>query len=289
MIYVFVGPTASGKSSCALYLAKKYHGIIINGDAFQVYKGMDIGTAKPSLDERKEVPHYLYDILCPDQNFSIFDYQKLLRKTLDEHLDELIFLVGGSGLYLKSALYDFTFEESSSYDMSNYASLSNEELYEELKRIDEKASLKIHPNNRRRVLRALEILLSTGKKKSEIEDSQEHKLLYDAIFIGFHVDKEILYEKINNRVDQMIENGLFNEVNQLLSIYPSSLKAFQAIGYKQIMEGFKENKAQEEIIEDIKKATRKYAKRQMTYFNHQLPVHWVNNLNEVESMLKKGA
>ena len=285
MIFALVGPTASGKSSLALKLASINKAIIINGDAFQVYKQMNIGTAKPSQEERKIVPHFLYDILDVKEDFSIFDYQKLLRKTLDEHQDELIFIVGGSGLYLKSALYDFTLEEQSNYDMSIYDSYSNEKLYELLKEIDFEASQKIHINNRRRILRALEINLSTGKKKSDIENAQEHKLLYDVTFISLDMDKEVIYSRINKRVDQMVKDGLFKEVNDLISKYPSSLKAFQAIGYKEIIKGQKENKSQEEIIDDIKKATRNYAKRQLTYFKHQLEVLWFKNSEDIEKYI----
>lgn len=289
MIYALVGPTASGKSSLAIYLALKYKGIIINGDAFQVYKGMDIGTAKPSLEERKLVPHYLYDILDVNQEFSIYEYQKLLRKTLDEHKDELIFIVGGSGLYLKSSLYDFTLSCENKFDMKEYDSYSNEQLYELLKEVDYESSLKIHQNNRRRVLRALEINFSTGLKKSDIEKNQEHKLLYDVSFLSLDINRDLMYERINKRVDEMVSNGLFREVNDLLSKYPSSLKSFQAIGYKQIINGLKENKSEEEIIEEIKKVTRNYAKRQMTYFKHQLPVIWCKTKEEIEEyILKKG-
>lgn len=289
MIYALVGPTASGKSSLAIYLALKYKGIIINGDAFQVYKGMDIGTAKPSLEERKLVPHYLYDILDVNQEFSIYEYQKLLRKTLDEHKDELIFIVGGSGLYLKSSLYDFTLSCENKFDMKEYDSYSNEQLYELLKEVDYESSLKIHQNNRRRVLRALEINFSTGLKKSDIEKNQEHKLLYDVSFLSLDINRDLMYERINKRVDEMVSTGLFREVNDLLSKYPSSLKSFQAIGYKQIINGLKENKSEEEIIEEIKKVTRNYAKRQMTYFKHQLPVIWCKTKEEIEEyILKKG-
>ncbi len=287
MIIVLVGPTASGKSSLGLFLAKKYHGIIVNGDAFQVYKEMEIGTAKPNKKQREEVEHYLYDILNPDENFSIFDYQKKLRETLEEHKDKMVFLIGGSGLYLKAGLYDYTLEEQSFCDMKKYDTYDNSRLYEELKKIDEEASKKIHPNNRRRVLRALEIVLSTGKKKSEIESAQEHKLLYDALFLGIEMEKEALYEKIDQRVEQMFSEGLVEETKTLIKKYSVSCKAFQAIGYKQIILGKNQGWSEEKIKEEIKKATKQYSKRQMTYFRNQLDVHWVHSFQEAETYIEQ--
>lgn len=286
MIYVIVGPTASGKSTLAINLAKKFNGIVVNGDAFQVYKGMDVGTAKPSVEELSEVPHYLFDIFEPTHEFSIFEYQGLLRKTLEEHKDKNIFVVGGSGLYLKSAFYDFSLEKDSSYDMKEFENKTDDELYEYLKSIDEEATLKIHKNNRKRVLRAIEIYLSTGKKKSDIEKVQEHKPIYDVMFIGVNTPREILYDKINARVNQMISLGLFDEVLSLMEDYPHDLKAFQAIGYKEIINGVNNNISRDDIIDEIKKSTRHYAKRQLTYFNHQLDVKWVNSEEEAVRLVK---
>lgn len=286
MIYVIVGPTASGKSTLAINLAKKFNGIVINGDAFQVYKGMDVGTAKPTLEELSEVPHYLFDIFEPTHEFSIFEYQKLLRKTLEEHKDEKIFVVGGSGLYLKSAFYDFSLEENSSYDMKEFESKSDDELYDYLLSIDSEAAKKIHKNNRKRVLRAIEIYLSTGKKKSDIEKAQLHKPIYDVMFIGLHTPREVLYDKINARVNQMISLGLFDEVMELMEVYPHDLKSFQAIGYKEIIKGINNNSSREDIIEEIKKSTRHYAKRQLTYFAHQFNVLWINNEDEAIRLIK---
>lgn len=286
MIYVIVGPTASGKSTLAINLAKKFNGIVVNGDAFQVYKGMDVGTAKPSVEELSEVPHYLFDIFEPTHEFSIFEYQGLLRKTLEEHKDKNIFVVGGSGLYLKSAFYDFSLEKDSSYDMKEFENKTDDELYEYLKEIDEEATLKIHKNNRKRVLRAIEIYLSTGKKKSDIEKVQEHKPIYDVMFIGVNTPREILYDKINARVNQMISLGLFDEVLSLMEDYPHDLKAFQAIGYKEIINGVNNNISRDDIIDEIKKSTRHYAKRQLTYFNHQLDVKWVNSEEEAVRLVK---
>ncbi len=286
MIYVIVGPTASGKSTLAINLAKKFNGIVVNGDAFQVYEGMDIGTAKPTREELSEIPHHLFDIFKPTHEFSIFEYQKLLRETLEKYKDNNIFVVGGSGLYLKSAFYDYNLLENSSSNMDEFNSKSDDELYDYLFSIDSETAEKIHKNNRKRVLRAIEIYLSTGKKKSDIEKEQMHKPIYDVIFIGINTPRNILYDKINARVNQMISLGLFDEVNDLMEKYPHDLKAFQAIGYKEIINGIHNNKSRDEIIEDIKKSTRHYAKRQLTFFNHQLDVNWVNNEDEAISLIK---
>ena len=280
MIIALVGPTGVGKSSLAIKIAKKTNGCIVNCDAFQIYKYMDIGTAKPSLLERSIVEHYLFDFVEPDQNYSVYDYQVNLRKTLDEleKKHRQIILVGGTGLYLKAGLFDFSLkQEESKVDLSKYLSMTNLELHQELEKIDFEESKKIHPNNRKRVLRAIEIYLSHGEKKSEIIASQEHKLLYDVTFVGLTKSRESLYRLINKRVDQMFERGLVDEVKDLMNRYDTSLRAFQAIGYKELIEGLSNNQDLEEIKDLIKRNSRRYAKRQYTYFNHQLDVNWFEN------------
>lgn len=291
MIFVIVGPTGVGKSSLALEYAKKHNAYIVNGDAFQCYKEMNIGTAKPSIEERSILPHYLFDIATVDIPYTIFEYQRDLRNTLDHLLKENkdIVIVGGSGLYLKSALYDFTLNEQKiSIDMSKYDSFTNEELYEELKRYDEPAAVDIHPNNRKRVLRAIEIYLESGKRKSDIIAEQEHKLLYDVKFIGLSREsRDELYSLIDKRVLKMFEEGLLDEVKSLIDRHDSSLRAFQAIGYKEIIEGLKNNESLDNIISLIQKNTRNYAKRQYTYFRNQLPVNWFNSKQEAYNFMEE--
>lgn len=283
MIFVIVGPTGVGKSSLSVEYALKYDALVVNGDAFQCYREMNIGTAKPSLEERSVVPHYLFDITSVENNYTIFDYQRDLRETLDKllPLNKDIIIVGGSGLYLKSSLYDFTLNEvHSSVDMSQFDGLSNEELHKKLEEIDYEESKKIHFNNRKRVLRAIQIFLESGEKKSSIISKQEHKLLYDVEFIGLSKEsRDELYSLIDKRVDKMVSDGLVDEVKDLMNRFDVSLRAFQAIGYKELMEGLdKENI--DDIISLIKKKTRNYAKRQYTYFNNQLPVKWFNTCDD---------
>lgn len=283
MIIVIAGPTCSGKSSLAIKLAQVLNAEIINGDAFQVYKYFDIGTAKPTLKERALVPHHLFDFVDPNTNFNVKDYQELARKTIAdlENKKKNIIIVGGTGLYQKATLYDFSFDDEDNHaDMSDLVSLTNEELYEELKKIDEESTKTIHVNNRKRVLRAIEIYRLHGKTKTSIIDSQEHKLLYDVMFIGLNVEREKLYNDINNRVDEMIKNGLVEEVTNLKSKYPASIHAFQAIGYKELLAYLDHKLTLNEAIELIKKNSRNYAKRQMTYFKNQLPMKWFDNVDK---------
>lgn len=283
MIICIVGPTGVGKSKLALALAKKVNGEIINGDAFQIYKEMDIGTAKPTLKERQEVPHHLFDYVDPTYSFSVFDYQQTLRNKIKE-LEERnvpIIVCGGTGLYLKASFYDFNLnKQESSIDMSEYEKMSNEELYEILKKVDFEETKVIHMNNRKRVLRAIQIYLETGKPKSEQIKEQEHKPIYDVTFIGLTREREELYSLINTRVDLMFKEGLLEEVVGLMGKYPHDLRAFQAIGYKEIIEGRKNEASLEEMKELIKKNSRNYAKRQFTYFNNQLTVNWFEKVED---------
>lgn len=292
MIFVIVGPTGVGKSRLSIEYAQKKGAFIVNGDAFQCYKEMNIGTAKPTLEERNKAPHHLFDIASVENTYTIYDYQRDLRNKLDElsKYNKDIIIVGGSGLYLKSSLYDFTLNENvSPVDMSLYDNLTNEELHKVLESIDLEESKKIHFNNRKRVLRAIQIYLESGQKKSDIIKNQEHKLLYDVEFIGLtKTSREELYSLIDKRVDKMIEDGLIDEVKELMKKYPSSLRAFQAIGYKELMSNI-DSEDLSETISLIKQKTRNYAKRQYTYFNNQLPVKWFDTYEEALSyMLGRG-
>src|SRR5574344_897799 len=274
MIIVIGGQTATGKSELGISLAKEVGGVIINGDAYQIYTDFNIGTAKPSKEEREEVPHLLYDYLSPLTPFSIADYQKLLRSTIEKILkdNKIPIIVGGSGLYIKSALYDYEFSPTEQ-EYPELEKLSNQELFDMLKKMDEKESNKIHINNRKRLIRAITICRNINGKKSELVENQKHLPIFkDTYFIGLEMDREELYQKINNRVDLMIKEGLEKEVEELKKKYPTSIQAFQAIGYKE----FLNISNREEAIEVIKKNSRNYAKRQMTFFKNQFDMHWFN-------------
>lgn len=272
MIYVIIGPTGSGKTEVAIRLADILKAPIINGDAFQIYQEMNIGTAKISSDDPNYKKHYLLDICSPEKTYSVKDYQDDFRKTLSllNKTYNNIIVCGGTGLYIKAALYDYVFNEEIPFDMCQFSSKNDEELYKELLSLDKESALKIHPHNRKRVLRALSIALTQDKNKSEIEAEQKHHLIYDdVVFLMIDTPRDILYENINKRVDKMFANGLIKEVEYLFNKYNLSLTAKAAIGYKEVITYLDKQISLEECIELIKKRSRNYAKRQFTFFNHQ--------------------
>lgn len=283
MIICIVGPTGVGKSALAIEVAKTVHGEIINGDAFQIYKDMNIGTAKPSEMEMKSVPHHLFSFVNPDQDYSAFNYQVDARNKIAElsKRNVPIIIVGGTGMYLKAALFDFDLElQEQKVDMSEYECLNNEELYEKLSKIDPIEASKIHMNNRKRVLRAIEIYLMRGEKKSALIERQHHQPIYDVCFVGLEVERQKLYQDIDRRVDNMIEKGLEKEVQMLVAKYGSNHKAFQAIGYKDFIIGNENNESTALIVEHIKHKSHAYARRQYTYFKNQFIVNWFSSKKE---------
>lgn len=287
MIIVITGPTCLGKSDTALAIAKKINAEIINGDAFQCYKEMEIGVAKPPKEYLKEVPHHLYSFVDVDHDYSIAEYQINLRNKIDELLSKgkSIIIVGGSGLYIRSALYDYDFKENKKVDMSKYEAMDNRTLHDELRKIDPKQAEIIHMNNRKRVLRAIEIYLSSGETKSSLVDKQEHKPIYDVKFFVRKIDRDELYSRINKRVDLMYEMGLENEVKNLYKKYGNRPHALQAIGYKEIIAALEGEYSLEDAKEIIKKNSRNYAKRQLTFVRHQFPVtYYKDNQDLLEKM-----
>jgi len=263
MIICVVGPTGVGKTKLSVMLAKKYNGIIINADACQVYKELNIGTAKIKEDEKEGVNHYLFDIKNPNEYYSVSDYQIDLRCLLDKYKDRNIILVGGTGLYITAGLYDYDFSPMNQRDFNNY---SNEELYKMCKEID--INIDIHPNNRRR----LENFLNREEKVTKIP-----KLLYDNVyFIGLTTRRELLYKRINDRVDEMINEGLVDEVKYLLNKYGNVRILGSAIGYKEIIKYLNKEISLEDAVEEIKKNSRHYAKRQYTWFNNKMNITWFN-------------
>ncbi len=289
MIIVITGPTCSNKSKIAIDVAKAFNAEIINADAFQVYKELDIGTAKPSIEDLKKVKHHLYSYLNPTDEFSIYDYQKDAREIIKRLIkrNKNIVLVGGSGLYIRAVLFDYEFKDNSKkIDLKKFDKLSNEELHKRLKKVDKESANKIHPNNRRRVFRALEIYYTYGKSKTELEKEQSHKIIYDDVHIySTNVDKEILYKRIDERVIKMFDKGLMNEALQLEKKYGANLKSLQAIGYKEILQN--KDKDKKEIIEIVQKNTRHYAKRQLTFIRYQFDnkVHYITSAKDIISDL----
>ena len=279
-VLCIVGPTAVGKTKMSIELAKQLNGEIISGDSMQIYRGMDIGTAKATMDERQGIPHHLIDEKNPDEPYSVAAFQQTVRAKMEEikSRGKLPIIVGGTGLYIKSVLYDYEFageSESKEIDEAKYGHLSNEELDAKLADVDEGGAEDINPNNRKRVIRALEIYETSGVKKSEMIEKQEHKMIYDACLIGLTDDRNVLYDRINKRVGTMYETGLVEEVKALFDEgIPAESQSIRAIGYKELYDYFKGLISLEESKELIKRNSRRYAKRQYTWFNNQMDVTW---------------
>ena len=291
MLHVIVGPTGSGKTDIALRLADFYHAPIINADAFQIYQDMDIGTAKIERDSEDYKKHYLLDIVKPSESYSVKQFQEDFRRAYHKlkKTNENIIVCGGTGLYIKAALYDYTFEDEEEADISDLEELSNEELYGLLKKLDPKALETIHMNNRKRVIRAIQIARTHDINKSDAIDKQEHKLVLDdeVRFYFLNPNRETLYEGINKRVDIMFEKGLVDEVKGLLNKYQLSVTAKAAIGYKEVIDYLDNKCSLEECKELIKKRTRNYAKRQVTFFKHQLPcIEFTNREDLLKEAMK---
>jgi len=288
-VIVILGPTGVGKTKLSIELAKRYNGEIINGDSMQVYKEMNIGTAKIKEEETEGIPHHLFSILSFNESNSIYEFQRLVRNKIEEisSRNKTPIIVGGTGLYLKACLYDYEFKENDNDNeiLKQYDNYSNEELHNVLKELDLESANKIHQNNRRRVLRAIEICLTNGESKTKLESKQEHKLIYDAIFIGLTLDRKILHEIQDRRVDKMLEEGLLDEVKKLVNnVDFLNNTASQAIGYKEFIPYFNNEIDLNTAVEQIKIHTHQYAKRQYTYFKNQLNVNWIevdlNNFNK---------
>ena len=286
MIYVIVGPTGSGKTFVANQIASHFNLPILNADAFQIYKGMDIGSAKIEKTDENYGRYHLLDLICPDEDFSVKQFQDIFRKTLDEilSLGKDVVVCGGTGLYIKASLYDYVFDEFDD-DTSDLEELPNDELYSILVRLDPKSAELIHPNNKKRVIRAISIARKGNETKSENIESQEHKLIYSNVrFLMLDPDREALYSNINKRVDEMFERGLVQETDSLMSFYELSRTARQAIGYKEVISYLNDEMTLEECKELVKKRTRNYATRQWTFFNNQFPVEKYKN---IEDLLKE--
>ena len=288
-VLVIVGPTAVGKTALSIELAKKYNGEIISGDSMQVYKGLDIGTAKVTEAEKEGIPHYLIDCCEQTEAYSVSIFQKEARQRIADirQRGKLPIVVGGTGLYIQALLYDFQLGGAQVEDTGirekyqMYAQEhGNQKLWELLRTRDPLAADKIHFNNQRKVVRALEVLEVTGE--SIVAPSAEPKQLYDYFLIGLTTDRGVLYDRINQRVDTMMEQGLLEEALQLKD--KSELQAAQGIGYKEFFPYFEGRATLDEVVEEIKLHSRRYAKRQLTWFRNRLNPHWVDLVEQPEHL-----
>ncbi|MBP2240221.1 tRNA dimethylallyltransferase [Cytobacillus eiseniae] len=281
-LLVLIGPTAVGKTKLSIELAKRFNGEIISGDSMQIYRGMDIGTAKIKQEEMDGVPHHLIDIKNPDEPFSVAEFQQLVREKIAEitSRNKLPMIVGGTGLYIQSVIYDYQFSDAPSDDsfrrvLEEKAKIDgNEKLHQELMEVDPESASKIHPNNIRRVIRALEVIHCTGKTVSDYQERQVPDLLYQTVIIGLTMEREILYGRINQRVDLMVQEGLLPEVENLFHQGVKDCQSIQAIGYKEIYQYLNHRSSLEDAIEQLKQNSRRYAKRQLTWFRNKMNVDW---------------
>lgn len=274
MIYVIIGPTGSGKTEVANKIATILNCDLINADAFQIYKDMNIGTNKISMSDPMYKRYHLLDILAPNQTYNVKQYQEDARKALNSCLinNENVVIVGGTGLYIRALLYDYSFNNENTNIDPEYEKMDNHSLYELLNKLDSDEAKKLHENNRKRVIRALMLIKNNNESKSELLAKQSHKYVYpekDISILYISPDRETLYQNINARVEHMIDKGLIEEVENLSIKYDLSLTAKQGIGYKEVLDYLDGNISKEECIELIQKRTRNYAKRQETFFKHQ--------------------
>ena len=300
-VIAIVGPTASGKTALSIELAKLVDGEVINGDSTQVYKGLDIGTAKITVEEMDGIPHHMFDIKEPTDTFSVAEYQAEVRKWIKDiqGRGKIPIIAGGTGLYVQSVLYDFRFTEEAS-DLEVRARLEREleergadHLYERLVAQDPCGAEKIHPNNHRRIVRALEIIEVTGKTKGAHEQNVGDKPLFNHLLIGLDMDRDVLYERIDRRCDIMMAQGFLGEAEALWQAGIRDTQSVQAIGYRELHLYLEDKITLEDAVALIKKGTRNYAKRQMTYFRNKLDVTWldaqrgtVENIKEISVILK---
>ena len=270
MVIVIVGPTGVGKTRLSIMLAHKYNGEVISADSTQVYRGLDIATAKVTRDEMEGVRHHLIDVCDVSCDYTVFDFQRDCRDCIDDILSrgKTPIIVGGTGLYVKACLYDYQFDVCDK--QFDYSGFSSDDLYDRLVSID--PDTKIHRNNRKRVERALSYYDSTGKLLSDKEKSS--KFLYDCKFIGLTTDRDRLYERINKRVDIMVRDGLIDEARRVYDSGVRSKAIMTPIGYKELFPYFSGDSDIDSCIDLIKQRSRNYAKRQYTWFNNQMDINW---------------
>ena len=295
-VIVIAGPTASGKTALSIELAKKINGEIISCDSMQIYKYMDIGTAKVTKEEADGIKHYLIDIVEPNQRYTVSNFKADAEKCIEEILSKgkTPIVVGGTGLYVDSLVYgveffDMEYDENYRNQLMEQAQTEQglDALYNKAKEIDSKAIEKISPNDKKRIIRILEIYKATGKNKTELEiESRKKGVKYDYHVFIVNMDREILYDRINRRVNIMIDKGLINEVREIYSKYDSFPTAMQGLGYKEVVEFIEGKTSKEEMIEKIQKESRHYAKRQLTWFRKDDSFIWIDGLKNIEDNIR---
>ncbi|MBG0764557.1 MAG: tRNA (adenosine(37)-N6)-dimethylallyltransferase MiaA [Tissierellales bacterium] len=305
-LIVILGPTSVGKTKVSVDIAKKLKSEIISTDSMQIYKKMNIGTAKVTEEEKSGIKHHMIDLIDPGEEFTVYDYQNQSLKIIDRLIkeDKTPILVGGSGLYINSILYDLDFNKVSSNEevRNKYYEIEKakgkEYLYDLLEKRDPEAAKKIHPNNIKRVVRALEVTEITGEKYSENSNFRKYSEKYDFIIIGLEMNRKLLYNRINARVDEMIKEGLFDEVKELYQEgYDNTYQSMQAIGYKEVIDYIERKTSKEEAVRLIKRNTRRFAKRQITWFKPDDRIRWFDisdyrntynsTLNKILSYIKE--
>jgi tRNA dimethylallyltransferase len=293
-VIVIVGPTASGKTKISIELAKKINGEIVSADSMQIYKDMNIGTAKPTTEEMQGITHYMIGVISPDKSFNLAMYKEMAEKCIEEILakGKTPILVGGTGLYINTLLdgiefLDFESDLNFRNQLIKKAETEGAEvLHKELEYIDKDAANKIDANNIRRVARALEIYHVTGKTKTELDRESKKEVKYNYKVYGIKLEREELYNRINLRVDKMIDQGLVNEVRELLDKYVLSNTALQGLGYKEVIKYLDGTISYDEMTDILKQETRKYAKRQLTWFRRDKRINWLEPENAVQEIIK---
>ena len=290
-VIVICGPTASGKTALSIELAKKINGEIVSADSMQIYKDMNIGSAKVTNEEMQGIKHYMIDCVSPDERFSVADYKTNAKNAIEEIIKKgkTPIVVGGTGLYIDALIYEIEYKDikiDENYRKELQEIEKNqglEVLYKKALEIDQKAMEKISQNDSKRIMRVLEIYKATGKNKTEQEaESRLKKIPYDYKVFALTMDRDKLYERINKRVDIMIENGLIDEVKNLIEKYSEFPTAMQGLGYKEVRDYLQEKITKDEMIEKIKQESRRYAKRQLTWFRKNKQTIWLNSLEKID-------
>lgn len=293
-VIVIGGPTASGKTALSIELAKKINGEIVSCDSMQIYKDMDIGTAKPTIEEMQGIKHYMISIIPPDQRFSVADYKLKAKEAIKEILSKgkVPIVIGGTGLYIDALIYEIEFLQiETDLEYRNKLEKEVEEkglefLYEKAKKIDPEAIEKISQNDKKRILRVLELYHQTGKTKTELEKDSRKDPEYDYKLFAIDMDREVLYDRINRRVDIMLKNGLVNEVEEIYKKYKQFPTSMQGLGYKEVVEYLDNKCSYDEMVEKIKTESRRYAKRQLTWFRKYEKLTWINGLENIEKNIE---